>query len=195
MLARSGVEHIRLIDFDQVTVSSLNRHAFAHLADVGTSKVAAAARHVANFAPRCKIDQRPVMFTRDAADELLAGNPSFVLDCIDDADTKKALIMECLRRKLPFLSACSAGAKVDPTRIHIADIHDAISTTVWCCPRGCACVMYVCVLTCSHLLHCAEDPLARKIRFLLRKDADNMPPLPEGQDVHSIPVRNANTAR
>ena len=38
MLVRSGVGSIRLIDFDQVTLSSLNRHALASMADVGTSK-------------------------------------------------------------------------------------------------------------------------------------------------------------
>lgn len=31
MLARSGVEHLRIIDFDQVSLSSLNRHAVATL--------------------------------------------------------------------------------------------------------------------------------------------------------------------
>jgi tRNA threonylcarbamoyladenosine dehydratase len=36
MLARSGVAHLRLIDFD---LSSLNRHTTAALADVGTPKV------------------------------------------------------------------------------------------------------------------------------------------------------------
>ena len=35
MLARSGVGRIRLIDFDQVTLSSLNRHATATRDDVG----------------------------------------------------------------------------------------------------------------------------------------------------------------
>lgn len=38
MLVRSGVGAIRLIDFDQVTLSSLNRHAVATLADVGRPK-------------------------------------------------------------------------------------------------------------------------------------------------------------
>ena len=38
-LGRAGVGYIRLIDFDQVTVSSLNRHACAVLADVGIPKV------------------------------------------------------------------------------------------------------------------------------------------------------------
>ena len=39
MLARSGVEHLRIIDFDQVSLSSLNRHAVATLKDVGIPKV------------------------------------------------------------------------------------------------------------------------------------------------------------
>ena len=39
MLVRSGIQNIRLIDFDQVTLSSLNRHAVATRADVGWPKV------------------------------------------------------------------------------------------------------------------------------------------------------------
>jgi len=39
MLLRGGVGRLRLIDFDQVTLSSLNRHAVATRADVGTPKV------------------------------------------------------------------------------------------------------------------------------------------------------------
>lgn len=99
-------------------------------------------------------------------------SPCFVLDCIDDADTKTALIVECLRRRLPLLSSCSAGAKVDPTRIHIADIGDAISA----CPGDWAWVsqrvrgLYVTPPPPPpRRFSFAEDPLARKIRFLLRK--------------------------
>eukprot|EP00039_Didymoeca_costata_P011625 m.164228 g.164228 ORF g.164228 m.164228 type:complete len:167 (-) comp15231_c0_seq12:1080-1580(-) len=39
ILARSGVKQLKLIDFDQVTLSSLNRHALALRSDVGKSKV------------------------------------------------------------------------------------------------------------------------------------------------------------
>ena len=38
MLARAGVQYLRLVDFDQVTLSSLNRHAVATLKDVGLPK-------------------------------------------------------------------------------------------------------------------------------------------------------------
>jgi hypothetical protein len=43
-LARAGVRSLIFIDFDNVTLSSLNRHAAATRADVGTPKVAAVAR-------------------------------------------------------------------------------------------------------------------------------------------------------
>lgn len=36
---RSGVKQLRVIDFDQVTLSSLNRHAVATWEDVGRPKV------------------------------------------------------------------------------------------------------------------------------------------------------------
>ena len=39
MLARSGVHHLIIVDFDQVTLSSLNRHACAVRDDVGLPKV------------------------------------------------------------------------------------------------------------------------------------------------------------
>lgn len=38
LLLRSGVGRLRLIDFDQVSLSSLNRHALATRTDVGMPK-------------------------------------------------------------------------------------------------------------------------------------------------------------
>jgi tRNA A37 threonylcarbamoyladenosine dehydratase len=42
---RSGVKHVRLVDFDMVSLSSLNRHAVATLEDVGKSKVPESLKH------------------------------------------------------------------------------------------------------------------------------------------------------
>ena len=39
MLARSGVKRIKIVDFDRVSLSSLNRHSCAVRKDVGTAKV------------------------------------------------------------------------------------------------------------------------------------------------------------
>lgn len=51
MLLRSGVGRLRLVDFDQVTLSSLNRHAVAVRADVGISKASCLERHFREILP------------------------------------------------------------------------------------------------------------------------------------------------
>eukprot|EP00588_Corethron_pennatum_P005854 CAMPEP_0194285480 /NCGR_PEP_ID=MMETSP0169-20130528/30282_1 /TAXON_ID=218684 /ORGANISM="Corethron pennatum, Strain L29A3" /LENGTH=182 /DNA_ID=CAMNT_0039031615 /DNA_START=21 /DNA_END=565 /DNA_ORIENTATION=- len=51
LLARSGVERLTVVDFDTVTVSSLNRHACATLGDVGTSKVACLQTYLRGVCP------------------------------------------------------------------------------------------------------------------------------------------------
>ena len=62
MLLRSGVGRLRLVDFDQVTLSSLNRHAVATRADVGTPKALALARHFREISPETQVDARVAMY-------------------------------------------------------------------------------------------------------------------------------------
>ena len=50
-LARSGVSRLRLVDFDRVTVSSLNRHAAATWEDVGVQKTHCLAAFIKKFNP------------------------------------------------------------------------------------------------------------------------------------------------
>lgn len=54
LLLRSGVGKLRLIDFDQVTVSSLNRHAVATREDVGIPKATCLERHFRNILPEVR---------------------------------------------------------------------------------------------------------------------------------------------
>uniref|UniRef100_A0A8H7TUP8 THIF-type NAD/FAD binding fold domain-containing protein n=1 Tax=Bionectria ochroleuca TaxID=29856 RepID=A0A8H7TUP8_BIOOC len=70
-LARSGASKIRLVDFDQVTLSSLNRHAVATLADVGTPKVRCLERRLIAIAPWVQFDLRQEKFDDDVAEKLL----------------------------------------------------------------------------------------------------------------------------
>jgi tRNA threonylcarbamoyladenosine dehydratase len=126
MLARSGVGKLRLVDFDQVTLSSLNRHAVATRDDVGRPKVVVCAERFADFNPCCEVEPVASMFTAADADALLAGAPAYVVDCIDDISTKTDLLQACQRLGLPVISALGAGGKVDPTRILIGQLADAV---------------------------------------------------------------------
>lgn len=62
----SGVSHIRLIDFDMVTLSSLNRHAVATLADVGVPKVTACKQFFERVAPWVEVDARVELWKLEA---------------------------------------------------------------------------------------------------------------------------------
>eukprot|EP00536_Pseudo-nitzschia_multiseries_P006993 jgi/Psemu1/194318/e_gw1.156.102.1 len=156
MLARGGVEHLRLIDFDQVTLSSLNRHACATLKDVGVSKVECVKNTCMELglAPE-HIDARVEMYTKETGPDLLslatmprkegesiAENKEWdvVIDCIDDVPTKAALLTHCIRNKIRVLSCMGAGGKSDMTRLHISDLRTS-----------------------------AKDPLASKLRQTIKR--------------------------
>lgn len=141
MLVRSGIRKIRLIDFDQVSLSSLNRHSTATLAQVGTPKVTSCAQYFADVAPWVEVDARVELFEKDRAGELLEGEPDYVVDCIDNIDSKVDLLAFCCKNKLPVFSSLGAACKSDPSRIQVADI----STTF-------------------------EDPLAKSVRRRLRME-------------------------
>ncbi|KAF1812582.1 hypothetical protein P152DRAFT_435843 [Eremomyces bilateralis CBS 781.70] len=126
-LARSGVSNIRLIDFDQVTLSSLNRHAVATLADVGTPKVHTLRRRLEQVAPWVHFDCCNEMLTAQSVERLLGSlpdgrKPDFVIDAIDNIETKVDLLHYCHKNDIPVISSMGAGCKSDPTRIFIGDI-------------------------------------------------------------------------
>ena len=117
MLVRSGVGKVRFIDFDQVTLSSLNRHAVATLADVGTPKVQALRTHLEQVAPWVEIEARNELWNAQNGEELLSGNPTYVIDAIDNIETKVDLLVFCKTRGIPVISSMGAGCKSDPTRV------------------------------------------------------------------------------
>ena len=141
MLLRSGVSRLRLVDFDQVSLSSLNRHAVATREDVGMSKAECLAAHFARIYPEACLDVCTAMYRKEAEEELLGGEPDFVIDCIDNIDTKVELLAACVRREIPVLACGGAGSKCDPTRIRIVDVAESV-----------------------------VDPLARAVRHRLKRD-------------------------
>ena len=128
-LVRSGVSRIRLIDFDQVTLSSLNRHSVATLADVGTPKVQCMQTRLQAVAPWVHWECFNEIWRKDQAARLLGpfggGDgqaPDYVVDAIDNIDSKVALLQYCHENKIKIISSMGAGCKSDPTRVLIGDI-------------------------------------------------------------------------
>lgn len=79
----TSIDHISLI-----SLFTPQRHATATLAQVGTPKVTSCAETFKSIAPWVEVDARIALFGIENADELLDGNPDFVIDCIDNIDSK-----------------------------------------------------------------------------------------------------------
>jgi tRNA threonylcarbamoyladenosine dehydratase len=136
-LARSGVSKIRLIDFDQVTLSSLNRHAVATLADVGTPKVQCMRKRLEQVTPWARFHCCNELFRLEAAPRLLGDwnygmyngeektKPDYVIDCIDNIDSKVSLLLYCYQHDIKVISSMGAGCKADSSRLCVGDISNS----------------------------------------------------------------------
>lgn len=121
-LARAGVGHLTLIDFDVVDISNLNRQVHALTTTIGRPKA-----HV--MADRCRLINPAIEVTviteaYDAANSarLLLPRYDYLLDCIDLITAKLHLIVACQERRLPLLSSMGAANKFDPTAICVGDL-------------------------------------------------------------------------
>ena len=85
------------------------RKAQASLGRAQPATVAGAQEHFARLVPEADVDARCAMYTGDSEGELLGGGPDYVIDAIDNIDTKVALLVACRARSIPVLCVAGAG--------------------------------------------------------------------------------------
>ena len=124
-LARSGIGHLILVDFDVVEESNINRQLFALDSVVGKPKVEIAKKRIADINPNIIVDTFNVFFDENSK---LNIKPDFVIDAIDTVQSKISLYKWCFDNKIPFVSSMGAARKTDLTKIKI----DKISKTSVC---------------------------------------------------------------
>ncbi|KAF9897953.1 hypothetical protein BX616_004708 [Lobosporangium transversale] len=124
MLIKSGVGKIRIIDFDQISLTGLNLHASASRLDIGKPKAIALKEYFREIAPWAEVDAHVERLDKDSAARLLADKPDYVVDAIGDLGTKLQLLKYCHENQIPAISSLSAGIKADPSRVLISDISE-----------------------------------------------------------------------
>jgi len=139
-LARSGIGGLRLVDFDLVTETSLNRIPVAGPDDCGRYKVDVLAEHMAENCPDTDVRVDRAFFHRDTASVLLAPPPDIAVDAIDSLNPKAELIRRCRTEGIPVFSSMGASGRKDPSKLRTGDVFET---------RNC--------------------PLARQLRKYLRK--------------------------
>lgn len=124
-LARSGIGHIILVDFDRVEISNINRQLFALHSTINTPKVDVARARINDISPDINVDTFN-MFWDETTD--IDVKPDYVIDAIDSVQSKIALYRWCTNKKIPFIASMGAAQKTDISAIKIS----AISKTSVC---------------------------------------------------------------
>jgi len=129
-LARSGVGRITLIDLDDVCITNSNRQSHALADTIGQVKVDVMAERLRQINPELLVHTEEEFIAADNFAELLDPNQraiDIVIDAIDVARVKAALIAYCKARKLRLVTVGSAGGKRDPRLVASADLGRTIN--------------------------------------------------------------------
>jgi tRNA A37 threonylcarbamoyladenosine dehydratase len=122
-LARSAIGRLTLIDLDNVAESNINRQLQALTSTVGMAKITALAERIAQINPYCDVVQIEDFITPDNLDQMIGAHDyDYVLDAIDAAKSKTALVHYCRSKGIPLITIGSAGGQTDPTRIEVRDL-------------------------------------------------------------------------
>ena len=122
-LARAGVGHLFLCDFDTVSESNINRQILADESTVGRKKTEVAEERVHRICPLTEVTTCNLFADEENVASLLDSyRPDYVIDAIDAVPSKISIIAAAKERGIPVVSCMGTGNKLHPECLEIADI-------------------------------------------------------------------------
>ena len=127
-LARSGVGEIRILDFDTISETNINRQIIATHSTIGRLKTEVMKERLIDINPDIIVKDYPV-FLSDENHNLLFEGADVVLDCIDSLNPKLSLLADAYKNNVKIFSSMGAALRREPELVRVADIMDS-----WGCP-------------------------------------------------------------
>ncbi|RNC29136.1 MAG: tRNA threonylcarbamoyladenosine dehydratase [Candidatus Dichloromethanomonas elyunquensis] len=121
-LARAGIGKLKLIDFDEICLTNINRQLHALRSTVGQAKVDVMKERLLDINPQLEIEVFKTFYTSEEAELFLSNHPDYVVDAIDTVKSKVSLAKECVDRKISFISCMGAGNRLEALSFRVADI-------------------------------------------------------------------------
>lgn len=138
-LARCGIGHLILVDYDSVDITNINRQIIALHSTIGKKKTACFKERILDINPHVIVDTFDLFYEEKNKDILFNQKIDYIIDCCDSLNSKKILIEETYKRGIPLISSMGTGNKFHPELFKI----DKLKKTSY-------------------------DPLAKKLRYLLK---------------------------
>lgn len=139
-LVRSGVKNLLLIDGDKVDATNLNRQMAYFSQDVGHFKSEVLKEKLLEIREDLNIEEKHIFIDKETDFSFLKGF-DYIVDCIDDIEAKVLLAKFAINNDIPLIASMGTGNRLDPSKLII-----------------------------TRLDKTSGDPLAKKFRYLLRKE-------------------------
>lgn len=130
-LARAGVGRFKLIDFDRVCMSNINRQLYALESTVGRQKCEVAKERILDINPNCRVEAINGFIDSETIREYIGDRPDIVIDAIDSLNPKVELISAVRTSEIPLITCLGAALRFDPASIRVANLSETFG-----CPLG-----------------------------------------------------------
>ena len=123
-LARAGVQSLRIVDFDTVQTSNINRQIIALQSTLGLRKADVLRQRLLDINPKCLVEALPIFASEETLEQILSPRPDILIDAIDSLNPKTQLLHGAYSKGIPTISSMGAALRTDPTLIRTGDIFD-----------------------------------------------------------------------
>lgn len=124
-LARAGIGHLTIIDFDIVSKSNINRQIVALNSTIGQKKTSLFEARLKDINPNLSLKVIDDFYNdSEVVIDFSEEKYDYVADAIDTMRSKIHLLEMCYKNNIPVISSMGAGNRIDPTKLYIADLKD-----------------------------------------------------------------------
>ena len=119
-LVRAGIGELSIVDFDDVSLTNINRQLVALYSTVGQNKAKLFENRLKDINPELKINVVDDFYTGDFD----FSHIDYVADAIDTMRSKIELLETSVKNNISVISSMGAGNRIDPTKLYISDISE-----------------------------------------------------------------------
>jgi len=121
-LVRAGIRHLRIVDYDTIQPSNINRQLLALETTLGRAKAEVAKERILAINSECRVEALQLFASEDTLDQILGPPPDLLIDAIDSLNPKTQLLQAAYFSKIPTISSMGAALRTDPTLIRSGDL-------------------------------------------------------------------------
>jgi len=134
-LARAGVGHFLIVDFDIVSKTNINRQLIALNSTLGRKKTEVFKERLLDINPEIKLQIYDGFYDENVHSKVFSGEfaigaakmgPDFIVDAIDTVKSKIELIKFAKENGIKIVSSMGAGNRMDGSKLYVTDISEVI---------------------------------------------------------------------